>query len=286
MRIWQVDFQVYKSISELPRPLIVVEEVQDHPSYKCVGANRKGDMTCQIVCTLEGEGRFRHGDREHVLRPGTAFLAQHCDAATSYYYPPEGDGTAWRFIWTAFCGGTVPKIVNSIVKNYGYIFKLPVERGLIKELEAYRAYRNAIRIFTPLAGAKYVMDALAYLDESASPDKDQLSRSDQLREAQTFIIENLSGNMSVGDVAARMKMSREHFTRIFKEHTDISPNRYILKEKMKLSCHLLKETQMDCKEIAARIGYENAASFTRVFRKEVRMTPGEFRIRGHIPGLF
>ncbi len=281
MRLWELRLQVYKALPELPVPNIIVEEVQDNPSYRLSGVNRKKDRSCQLVYTLEGEGRFSEKKREHVLSTGKAFLAQICDQDTSYYYPLEGK-VPWRFIWTAFHGDTAAAMVNSIVKNYGYVFDLPRERGIIKELEAYKSYRNAIRAFSPLAGAKFVMDVIASVDESLGFRDVELSRSDLVRDAQTFIIENISENVGVNEIAERLGISREHFSRVFHEQTGISPNRYIIKEKIRLACSLLKETKLDCKEIAQRTGYDNPASFNRVFRKVLNMTPMEFKAMGHL----
>lgn len=40
---------------------------------------------------------------------------------------------------------------------------------------------------------------------------------------------------------------------------------------------------MNCKEIAFKLGYENASNFIRAFKKYQEMTPMEFRKKGAIP---
>ena len=285
MRVWELRFQVYKSLPDLPIPHLLVEEIQDNPSYKLFGMNRKGDEGCQLVYTLEGEGRFKAGKTEYALLPGKAFLAQHCDPETSYYYPPEGKGI-WRFLWVAFGGRTVPQMVNSIVRAYGYVFDLPRDKGIINELEAYRSYREGIWIFTPLEGAKFVMNVIASIGEFAGTKPAEFSKNKLVKEAQSFIIENIAGEIGTGKIASRPNISREHLSRIFHCQTGISLKNYIVREKLRLACSLLKETKLECKQIAGRVGYVNATSFNRVFKKTLKMSPLEFRNIGHLPESF
>ena len=281
MRVWETRLQVYNKIPSFPIPYVVVEEVQSNPSYRLDGIKRKGDETCQLVYTLEGEGRFLEGKKEHILLPGKAFLAQHCDPNTAYYFPLHGEQT-WRFLWVSFFGKIASEMVNNIVSRYGYIYELPHNKGIIKEIKSYKNFQGTVRTFSPLAGAKFVMDILSSLDVSINK-KMEFPGIELISNAQKLMNQKISEGIGVIEVARELNVSREHLSRIFHRHIGITADLYIRKEKIRFSCNLLRETNLDCKQIAERVGFNSAASFSRAFRNMLKMTPAAFRELGHVP---
>ena len=63
----------------------------------------------------------------------------------------------------------------------------------------------------------------------------------------------------------------------------ITPNEFIARRKIIHACHLLKDTRMNCKEIAFAVGYETPANFIRAFKGYQKTTPLQFRKNGVIP---
>ena len=106
-----------------------------------------------------------------------------------------------------------------------------------------------------------------------------------IKNAQEMILSRLEGDISVTNIAKELKLSREHFSRLFRKETGLTPAEYILREKMLYAARLLKEGMLSCKEIADRLGYVNATNFTRAFKQSFYLTPKEFRIKGGIPSL-
>jgi len=276
MRLWEVNFEVHRKLASLPVPCILVDEVQNLPTYRNEGKKRKGTTGCQFVYTLEGEGRYWGRGIEYKLLPGMAFLQKHDDPETAYYYPPEGKAT-WRFIWMSFISETSDNIVMELVDRYGYIYKLPRNRGIIKKLESYRNLRDILQVLPPLAAAGLVMEVLTGLGESIEAGKESDPQSDLIKTAQRFIMENLDKDIGVAEIAELLSISREHLSRVFKEQTGMTPLDYMHRKKIRLACHLLRNTTLSCKEIAQRTGYENANSFSRVFRSYVHFSPAEVR---------
>jgi AraC-like DNA-binding protein len=285
MRVWETRIQVFRPIQELPIPLIVVEEVQDNPLYGFKGKNRKGDLACQLVCTLEGEGAFFDGKRTYRLLPGKAFMARHCDSKTAYFYPPHGHGK-WRFIWVAFQGKTALEMLHGITKRYGYVFELALDKGIIKKLLSFKNYSAPFVTFSPLSGAEFVMEILGSAELANFATKDSFKDSVFLDNARRLIIENLYSKIKIKNLASRLGLSREHFSRIFREQSGISPGEYIIREKMRAACLMIKEDALTCKEISDRLGYDNPASFTRAFKAVTKTTTRQFKKIGQLPSSF
>ena len=283
-RVWEVNFEIPARLPSLPYPGAVVEEVQQSPEYNIQCRTRKNMTGCQLSCTLEGEGIFRYKRQEYRLTPGMAFLQNHNDVNTAYYYPANGS-QPWRFIWFAFFSETVESMVREMVRRYGYIYRLPVDGGIVKKLKSFKSYRGALQILSPLEAARVVMDVLTGLEKHIEEKYVETAQSNLIRRTQEYIFENIGNDIGVEQIAVNIGVSREHLSRIFRQQLGQSPLEYLMKRKMELACKLLISTNLTCKEIAERIGYENSVSFNRAFKNLVKMPPGQLRELGYVPEI-
>ncbi len=80
-------------------------------------------------------------------------------------------------------------------------------------------------------------------------------------------------------MARRAGMSPSYFRLLFREHYGLSPARFLQQERMERAKRLLRETDQPIKEIGQTIGYGEPAAFHRAFRREVQMTPVDYRQR-------
>jgi AraC-like DNA-binding protein len=283
-RVWEVNFEIPARLPSLPYPGAVVEEVQQVPEYNIQCRTRKNMTGCQLSCTLEGEGIFRYKRQEYRLTPGMAFLQNHNDVNTAYYYPVNGR-QPWRFLWFAFFSETVESMVREMVSRYGYIYRLPVDGGIVKKLKSFKSYRGTLQILSPLEAARVVMDILTGLDKHIEEKYVETSQSNLIRRTQAYIFENIGNDIGIDQIARDIGVSREHLARIFRQQLGQAPLEYLMKRKMELACKLLISTNLTCKEIAERIGYENSVSFNRAFKNLVKMPPGQLRELGYVPEI-
>lgn len=63
----------------------------------------------------------------------------------------------------------------------------------------------------------------------------------------------------------------------FKKVLNKSPFQYLTHIRMKIACTLLKDTLISISEICDRTGFHDRSYFVKVFKKEVELTPGEYR---------
>jgi len=75
-------------------------------------------------------------------------------------------------------------------------------------------------------------------------------------------------------------VSREHLTRLFLKHIGFAPQEFMLWQRLYRAGHLIKETGLSVKEVAARTGFATPAAFVRAFKRVHGITPGRFRIEG------
>ena len=96
-----------------------------------------------------------------------------------------------------------------------------------------------------------------------------------------FLDRNFEKRVSLKDAARLVGLSPKYLSRVFKEKTGSGFDEYRLKVRMDKAAELLDTTDYSVEEISSRIGYENAESFARLFKKIRGCTPTGHRERRH-----
>lgn len=78
-------------------------------------------------------------------------------------------------------------------------------------------------------------------------------------------------------LAARLGMSSRTLARKFRQELQTTPGRWIQEKRLEMARALLETTRLTVAEICYRIGYQDVASFSRLFVKSTGMPPAEFR---------
>lgn len=79
------------------------------------------------------------------------------------------------------------------------------------------------------------------------------------------------------DLADAVHLSRSAFAERFVQLTGVPPMTYLTDWRMQMACAALREGRRNIAQIAAATGYESEASFTRAFKRELGVTPGDYR---------
>jgi AraC family transcriptional regulator len=94
--------------------------------------------------------------------------------------------------------------------------------------------------------------------------------------ATEFIQGNFERNITVEQVAAEACLSPYYFKRLFKEVFNQSPYQYIKNIRLSKAKELLLCKALPVHEICKAVGWEDASSFIRLFKKETRVTPQQW----------
>lgn len=82
---------------------------------------------------------------------------------------------------------------------------------------------------------------------------------------------------TVPSLAARVGMSRSPFAARFAALVGQSPMSYLKHWRLQLAARLLRDQNLSLAMIAEQVGYESGAAFSRVFKREFRVSPGQYR---------
>ena len=93
-----------------------------------------------------------------------------------------------------------------------------------------------------------------------------------------YIKNNLTADdLSQGAMAEMAGISRDYFSRIFKNITGMNYSKWLNMIRMEKATELLSHNNMTLTEVAMYSGFKSTPSFNRVFHDEKGMAPGEYR---------
>lgn len=88
---------------------------------------------------------------------------------------------------------------------------------------------------------------------------------------------------AVTEMAAQSGLPKRTFDRRFKAATGYSPLEYIQSLRVEEAKQLLETTHTSAEKIGREVGYEDAASFRRLFKRLSGMSPGDYRKNFQLP---
>lgn len=95
--------------------------------------------------------------------------------------------------------------------------------------------------------------------------------------AKEYIQNNYSKDISLDDVSRTVNISPYYFSKIFKEETGEGFVEYLTGIRIEKAKELLNTTEYSIKEICSMVGYADPNYFSRSFKKNVGVTPTEYK---------
>lgn len=231
--------------------------------------------------------------RSYLLRPGTVLLI-----------PPNVLHTAYRFENTDCCFSCVvfaPEFVAGLAKEtmrqqlfdplFASDFRdnllvtsqvadalgLPVYlRQLTEALDQKEQPLQQLRVKGTL-----LLILAALLEEKAKfyPKGGHQKQVQQEREKiiLRYMADHLEEKVTLAELASQLNLSKEQFSRFFRQAFRRSPLQYLTQMRLQKACRLLTKGDMTMSEIAEVCGFDNSNYFSRVFKQHFAMSPSEFQ---------
>ncbi|GAB6168610.1 AraC family transcriptional regulator [Clostridium carnis] len=231
---------------------------------------------------ISGKGKFFPVDSENFekkyyeISAGEGFLI--CPNAICSYQADEN--YPWHYMWIEFNGLKAKMYMEEVGLNP----KNPIFKAKEKDcsIEIIKRMRDIVNY--PKKNPSFIIGNLYLFINSLieSSINSTLSEIDNLnefyiREALNFIEFNYNRNISVEDVSNRCNLSKSYFSRIFKNHMNITPQEFLIQYKMSKACDLLKDTTLSISSISELLGYSNQFNFSVAFKKKYTISPSQWR---------
>ncbi|MCR9119616.1 MAG: DNA-binding transcriptional regulator, partial [bacterium] len=102
---------------------------------------------------------------------------------------------------------------------------------------------------------------------------------DAVRTAVKYIRENCRNQIQVVDLVRATNVSRRSLEQRFRDILGRSPAAEIRRTRIEVARNLLVDTDLSMSQVAARSGMEGAEMLARIFRRELDMTPTQYRAK-------
>lgn len=236
----------------------------------------RGRLDYQIIYVASGKAHFYFNGVEQIISAGNMVIYRPKEEQRYYYY--AADHT--QVYWVHFTGGNV----KNILRKYGIADHMRVlYTGT--SLEYKQLFEQMIHELT-LCKEDYEELLVGYLQHllilihrsiNNKPREKTLLLVSSMDNAVRYFHENYNKQICIEEYAAKQHMSVSWFIRNFKEYTDVTPTQYLLSLRISNAQTLLETTNYNVTEISEIVGYNNPLYFSRLFKKQVGMSPSDFR---------
>lgn len=218
-----------------------------------------------------GSGWLRTGDDRRV-RVGAGTMFWLYPGVRHSYGPDPAD---WSERWVLFHGPATATYAEFGLLDEGSPVTVVASADPI--LRLFARMRAAVATTSPLSdvtlsGLVHELIVTAYRERTAP-------RADEAARVVAALRRNAAGRTSVADHAAGLGVSVRRLRELVREATGSGPKDVILRERLSLAQSLLAESDLPVGRVAARVGYDDPAYFTRLFTARVGMSPAAFRHR-------
>lgn len=110
--------------------------------------------------------------------------------------------------------------------------------------------------------------------------KGQRNHEDKLiKQAQDFIEQNYQGEFTVDQLATQLFVNRRTLERRFKKATGNTLSEYMQRVRVEVAKRNFEQAPFPVKEVMYKVGYSDAKSFRKLFKKHVGLSPIEYKKR-------
>lgn len=122
---------------------------------------------------------------------------------------------------------------------------------------------------------KFMLERLVTIQEAL--EKSDSSDKAVIRDILRFIQENYRKEISINAIAEHVHLAPTYMCILFKKEKGVSINDYITQSRIEEAKELLRDRKLKLYEVSARVGYQDANYFSKVFRKLTGMIPSQYR---------
>ena len=99
----------------------------------------------------------------------------------------------------------------------------------------------------------------------------------EIMNVKRYVCENIDQNISLEDASRLSNMSRSYFSFIFKKEIGDSYTNFINRTKMEKARELIEKQYLKVYEAAEKVGIQDEAYFSKLFKKYIGISPGKIR---------
>jgi YesN/AraC family two-component response regulator len=121
-------------------------------------------------------------------------------------------------------------------------------------------------------------ETLAHVDTALERNRKLSGEAQRLvRQAMAYVHEHYADPISRTDLARHVALSDDYLTFCFRKELGVTPIAYLNRYRVNQAKHLLTDTYKSITQIALEVGFSDSGYFSRIFRREVGISPEAYR---------
>jgi AraC-like DNA-binding protein len=265
------DYYIYTPGS-LASNLFLYPSIVGHFTYQS-GYRLSRDSFDSFLCIYvkNGCGTILSGKERYEVSRGQIILLDCYQPHTYEVNQP------WETLWMHFDGVQARGYYDAITQGKNLVVTLSSTYRFEKYLtKIYEAFRDS----TPVNDAtlnNWIVNMMTELLVSRESTDRSANGSDVIEDVVSYIMEHLSEDVSLEELARKASLSPFYFSRLFKKETGFTPHDYILTTRINHAKFLLLTSSLSIKDICFQLGFSSESAFCTAFKKKIGETPSEFR---------
>jgi AraC-like DNA-binding protein len=227
------------------------------------------------VLVLRGSGRYRDWrGREHELAPGSFFQRLPGRRHTTVHVP---DGT-WAECFVRFGARIFSELARLGVLDAARVVLEPGRPASL--LQRFEAVLGDMRDPAEVGVHRAIAGMQALLIEVYELDRRQLSPAtdrELVAAARRRLSTDVHRRLDLPSLAEELGCGYERFRKLFRDRVGVSPGEFRIRRRIERACSLLSGGARSVKEVAYELGYPDAFTFSRQFRKVMGVPPSSLR---------
>lgn len=188
----------------------------------------------------------------------------------------------WEYRWIGFKGNQVDELLSRLdISPHHPVTQQPYNR---RTVAFFRRIEEVLQQGDPIcdlrAGgwarlilADLIQDRIKVENQEPEP-ASEIKR--QIEQAVRWLTLQYSQPVSIEHMAQNLGYHRTHLSKMFKQHTGMSPMHFLLQIRMERAKLLLTEA-LTVEQVAASVGFTDALYFSKQFKKWYGSSPTEYR---------
>lgn len=237
------------------------------------GGHHKKRNDYHLLYLYCGELNIKTNKNQFVLKNGQLIIFP---PNTPFTYTNPNKSKI-EYLWLNFSGTNAENLIKSVYLETGVPMGVSVPKYVFEAFETLYAEYNERTPFFDTAITYKLMHIMVLFGRARFNNNKGNVDIAALTTSLTYINDNFSEEISTEKLAEMEHLSTSHFRRLFKSKTGMTPTQYITTIRLKHAEMLLLKTDMNIKQIAETVGFDNQLYFSKVFSKHFGKSPKNFR---------
>ncbi len=282
--------------NSFPRPEdnVYIHMSIEFPEF--VGVPHKHEYI-EIVYVISGSAIHEAGEETSVAKKGDLFIIN-CGVTHAFYVDKNNNEPFCAYDLMFSPDFFDVELINgndfsSLGSSFLFYSMFPEDRSGIADLhlsgtgyndfgaifnKIYLEYHGMEMGYTNIIRAYVIELLIKMFRRMDSVNKDEARIKTRIIDnSLVYLRDNFNQQISVSKLASDVFLSRDYYSKLFKEMTGKTVTAYIKEIRLNEACKLLCETDRKISDIAEYCGFNDMKNFYSAFKKYTGFTPGEYR---------